>query len=235
MESEGVFSMNISLLVSNFGKADLFEKSLTTILPQLQQGDEICVADDSLQNDGMLDLLKSLNIPFKYKFLNNQGYRSGCYAKNVALKMASNPLIIINDPEVVHLTPCIEQIKERIADNPRTFIVPGSMYFEVSPGSERLDFIEHSQAPFIGGVLKDELFAIGGWDERFKFWGNDDNDLMWRLGLNGCKHVVFDDMKALHQWHPRPPQEAIQDANEPLLYEKAKSIVANVGKEWGRA
>jgi hypothetical protein len=81
--------------------------------------------------------------------------------------------------------------------------------------------------------MKKELMKVGGWDERFRFWGNDDNDLMYRLGLNGCHTKSDDDMVAIHQWHARPPVEAMGDYNEGLLYERPKKIIANKGKDWG--
>ena len=188
----------------------------------------------------MRDVLKSMNlnfgIPYKYHFTNNKKYRSGCIAKNIALKLSKNPLIIINDPEVFHLDDkTIFKLKEHIRQNNRTFNVVGTMKFcnDIFNDFSKYSTINHSQAPFIASVMKSELLAVGGWDERFKFWGNDDNDLMYRLGLNGVRHQVFDELVAIHQWHPRPPVDAMGDANESLLYEKPKKIVANQGKEWG--
>jgi len=231
--------MKISILVSNFHRAKLFKRSLETIKPQLQKGDEVVVADDSLFYDGMLKVLEDSGVDFQYRFLNNSKYRSGCLAKNVALKLTKNPLIIINDPEVYHVTPNIEIIRKRFEKEKRIFLVAGTMFFTTFFDQNLTNFkdmrlIEHSMAPYIGGVLRKELIAIGGWDERFKLWGNDDNDLMYRLSLNGIEHKVDDSMKAIHQWHPRPPKEIIGDANESLLYEKDKKIIANEGGGWGK-
>jgi len=233
--------MRVSILVTNFGKAHLFKQSLPSILPQLEPDDEIVVCDDGPQ-DGINDLLKTLPVRWKYWRTDNDKYRSGCKAKNITVKLASHEVCIISDPEVWHVTHCIDQIRDYLSKNKRQFIVPGSMYFAKTMAQEPKDFdlskawgyIPKSQAPFIGGVMKQELYAIGGWDERFKFWGNDDNDLMHRLGKNGCHHVVDNDMVALHQWHSRPPAEAMGDTNESLLYEKDKPIVANQGVEWGK-
>ncbi len=234
--------MNISLLVSNFGRAELFKRSLESILPQMGKWDEIVVADDSVEEgekEKMKAVLASVPVvPYKYVDMKNTKYRSGVFAKNVALRSCSNFLVIINDPEVMHITPNIKIIRERFdSGDRRVFLVPGTMYFS-NAGQSLSDFqgmrtTDHSMAPFIGGIPREELMAIGGWDERFVFWGNDDNDLMYRLGLNGVRHVVDDSMQALHQWHERQPQSAMGDYNEPLLYEKPKKIVANEGKEWG--
>lgn len=237
---------SVSILISNFNRGFLFDESIQSIIPQLKVGDEIVVADDTIggQDEVMKRVLElatsKYGIKTKYLYLNNDHYRSSCYAKNVALKNSSNNIIIINDPEVIHISECIKQIKETLKEQPRAFIVPSTMYFPNQDQALDLGYLdqyrkmEKSQAPFIGGVMKVELIAVGGWDERFKFWGNDDNDLMHRLGQNNAVHLVHPDMVALHQWHDRPPREALGDFNEPLLYEDRKPVVANMGKEWGK-
>lgn len=233
--------MNVSLLVTNFGKADLFKISLQKIMPQLTPQDEIVIVDDGPLDDMpivAMGIRKKCQI--RYSKTTNSEYRSGCRAKNKALKLASNELIIIHDPEVYQISNCINYIRSHFdkEENRNDFINAATMYFSKRNQSvdlplDHYGLIPHSMAPFIAGVRKKNLLNIGGWDERFKYWGNDDNDLMGRLGRDGVVHKAIDEMVALHQWHPRPPQEMHGDANESLLYEKDKPIVANEGKEWG--
>jgi GT2 family glycosyltransferase len=149
------------------------------------------------------------------------------------VRRASNELLIINDPEVIHITPCINQLRGLFPS--KRFIVAGTMRFGLDWHNDldKFNIINKSMAPFIAGVMKSEIMAVGGWDERFIYWGNDDNDLMYRLGMNGCNHVCDETMIAYHQSHDRPPKEAMGDCNEGLLYEKDKKIVANQGVNWG--
>ncbi len=227
--------MNISLIITSRNRFRLFKKSWASIRPQLIEGDELIIIEDSDNPDQWKSFLQE--IPFKSTFVctYNKDYRSCCLAKNMAVKLATNPLLIINDPEVYHITPCINFLRDKLTENPYQFAVPGTLYSGQQAGQawEEGSLTEHSQAPFVGAVMKEEIEKIGGWDERFKFWGNDDNDLMYRLGLNECKHKVYDELKIFHQWHERPPRDAMGDYNEPLLYEKDKSIIANKGQEWG--
>lgn len=227
--------MQVSLLITSRNRLRLFKKSWASIQPQLKEGDELIVVEDSDNPDQWKTFLQ--DIPFKSTFVctYNRDYRSCCIAKNMAVKLATNPLLIINDPEVFHITPCIEFLKEKLEENPRQFAVPGTLYSGQHAGQvwEEGFLTEHSQAPFVGAVLREEIEKVGGWDERFRFWGNDDNALMNKLGLNGCHHKVYDELKIFHQWHERPPREAMGDYNEPLLYEKNSSPINNVGKEWG--
>jgi len=243
--------MNVSLLVTSFKRGPLFEKSLPSILPQLTNEDEIVVVNDG-PLDSMEQVLKGAMVrnvidptgntfgPIPYKFIDtgNRGYHGCCHAKNVGLKAAKHDLVIINDPEVMHISDCITQLRKYFEnpENARKFVVPGSMYFAKDPqnqGFKESNFIGHSQAPFIGAMMKQEAIAVGGWDERFQYWGNDDNDLMHRMGKNGTIHECNEALVAFHQWHDRPPAEAMGDCNESLLYEQDKPIIANQGKEWG--
>lgn len=226
--------MNISIIVTSYNRRPLFYKSFNSFKRHLTDNDEIIVVEEG-RDENWQGFLRSIWPNFQFYFTNNKKYRSCSFAKNIALKKAKNELIMINDPEVEHLTDIIPEMKKRLFDNPRQFIVPSTLYSETRPNSDRRFWakIENQQAPFVAMCMKNELISVGGWDERFKYWGNDDNDLMYRLGLNGCSHVVMPGAEILHQWHERPPMYAMGDYNEPILYEKSKNIVANTGREWG--
>lgn len=54
-------------------------------------------------------------------------------------------------------------------------------------------------------LFKKEAFkAVGGYDEKFIYWGWEDNDLVERCIAKGLKHSFFPGKTILfHQWHPR--------------------------------
>lgn len=225
--------MKVSLIISSFNRLRYFINTWQTIKDQLEEGDELIVVEDGIEK-GWNGYLISLGVKYKLIETHNEIYRSGVIPKNIALKLADNPIIIINDPEVMHISPCITVFRKFLEER-SAFLVPGTLYSgrHEGAGLDASTKMENSQAPFVGGVRKEELMAIGGWDERFKYWGNDDNDLMHRLTLYGVSHIVVSELEIFHQWHQRPPKQAMGDYNEPLLYEENKSIIANKGKEWG--
>jgi len=226
--------MRKSVIISSFNRLSYFRFTWETLKTQLTREDEIIIVADGDEED-WIPYLNTLDFPFQYVQMFEGNYKGGCLAKNIGLRLAQNKMIVVNDPEVMHMYPCIEVFESELRLDPKQFLVPGTLYsgrWEGDiPSNENVTY--HSQAPFSAGVLKKELLKVGGWDERFVLWGNDDNDLMYRLGLNGVKHSVLDELRIFHQYHNRPPQKAIGDANESLLYEKKKSIVANKGKDWG--
>ena len=225
--------MNVSILISSFNRLKYFINTWPTIKDQLIEGDELVVIEDGIEK-GWNGYLLSLGVKYQLVETHNEIYRSGVVPKNIGLKIARNPIVIINDPEVMHISQCITVMREFLTDR-RAFVVPGTLYSgkHEGQGLQGATKMENSQAPFVGGCLKEDLMDVGGWDERFKYWGNDDNDLMHRLGLNHVRHIVVPELEIFHQWHPRPPKEAMGDYNEPFLYEKDKPVIANIGKQWG--
>lgn len=225
--------MKVSLIISSFNRLKYFVNTWQTIKDQLLEGDELVVVEDGIEK-GWNGYLLSLGVKYQLVETHHDTYRSGVIPKNIALKMARNDLIIINDPEVMHISPCITVMRKFLEER-RAFVVPGTLYsgkYE-GQGLEGSTKMENSQAPFVGGCHKQDLMDIGGWDERFKYWGNDDNDLMTRLGMNHVRHIVVPELEIFHQWHERPPKQAMGDYNEPFLYEKDKPVIANIGKQWG--
>ncbi len=100
----------------------------------------------------------------------------------------------------------------------------------------------------IAGFLREDLIAVGGYDESFLSNGAgayDDIDLFARLSWYG-KEVVIPEMRGIHLHHDAPPPEAkdpsIVDKNYNIMSERQeqhnknpKSSVwkVNVGKNWG--
>lgn len=224
--------MSISVIITSFNRLPQFKQTYHTLINQLSEEDELVVVEEGQEREWP-NFLKTLNVPFTFVFTNNNRYRSCSTAKNIALRLAKNDLIAINEPEVMQIDQCIFALKAELEKEPRQFAVVGTMYFDTSADGNPTR-MEHSQAPFVAMVCKKELVDIGGWDERYKYWGNDDNDLMDRLRMNGCRHVVYDRLQAHHRWHIRPPAYAMGDCNEKLLYEKNRKVVANAGKKWGK-
>ena len=246
--------MNVSILVTAFKRSHLFEKSLPQILDQLTPDDEIVYVNDGPE-DGAEKMLEysfvkdpkaptptAVHLNYQYINTGNTAYHNCVRAKNIGLKACRNELIIIRDPEVMEITQNINFAKEYFSnpENQRHYICVADMTFELAPQDKTLERTTSkldSYAPFVAAVMKKELMAVNGWYERFiKYWGNDDNNLAGRLTKNGVRHLKMMELQAYHQYHDRPPKEAMGDCNNSLL-EKANfdnDIVANQDNpHWG--
>jgi len=96
--------------------------------------------------------------------------------------------------------------------------------------------------PFFMGVTKKDYVDIGGYDEDFTGLGYDDDDIVNRLQLNGCKYINCP-AETIHLWHERKWSGPLNTLPENLkqliylnknLYESRKAIIKrNINKEWG--
>lgn len=97
------------------------------------------------------------------------------------------------------------------------------------------------------GVKRDDLFAVGGWDESFTGYGWDDFDIQWRLeGLykNSKNRNQFDrpiaminDLAVIHLWHPKNyPYDIYWHSrqNQKIGSSRNGEYVVNQGIEWGK-
>lgn len=266
--------MNVSVLMTIYNRSKLLNRSLPSVIKQLETNDEIIVVDDG-STDNVMEIVEK----YRKNFLNihyfrreKSGYNNGAIPKNIALKKSKNELIIISDPEVIHLTGCIKQIKSYIKNNDRLFITVGTMFFvgdKFQPKIEsgEYDLVEYVKnhkgipvregngwfdeqknvwmmkdqlAPFIGGIKREHLMAIGGWDERFnQFWGHDDTDVQTRLRIYGIRQITDNAIMGIHQYHSRPTPQSmvgVDSVNLEIVKEHhyKNKYLANEGIEWGK-
>ncbi|MGH8041980.1 MAG: galactosyltransferase-related protein [Rudaea sp.] len=77
---------------------------------------------------------------------------------------------------------------------------------------------------FAGGVFliaRAAFVRIGGWDERFRGWGGEDDAMSYRLERSRVPAIELDQRPALHLAHPRPRATTFEQphyaANRALL------------------
>jgi len=90
---------------------------------------------------------------------------------------------------------------------------------------------------------REDMLAIGGWDEGFPgVWGFDDIDMLTRMRIYGCNQIIDNDIEILHQFHTNTGHSlgAANGLVENDVYFQSKgldhnsdNLVANVGREWG--
>lgn len=99
------------------------------------------------------------------------------------------------------------------------------------------------------GILACErkaLFAIGGWDERFEFYGPEDKDVLHRLDRNGAKIGYYDldklitmirtpDTERTANYRLQLSKQEMSALGKEILEQndKANIVIANKGVEWG--
>ena len=136
-------------------------------------------------------------------YTHNEGYNAS-KALNLGVKNSKNDYIIITSPEVKPTTDVLQQFSESLGKNIICEVVDqdenGNLTILVSS-------IYRSDTPamyFLALFNKGDIEKINGWDEDFmKGYAYEDNDFGERFVRAGLTFEVREDIKGLHQYHPR--------------------------------
>lgn len=176
-------------------------------------------------------------------FVYNPGPFNKSWGYNVAVRYASTPILAFGDADVILPAAQLQQAVELcmssyVAVNPYRRLIDltaeesalvGQGDFDLHP--ERPDNRQNRQAigehvVFCGGLFlirRDAFIHLGGWDERFRGWGGEDDAMTYKLERARLPATELDDRPALHLWHPRPRQSTFEQphyaANAALLAE----------------
>lgn len=131
-------------------------------------------------------------------------------AFNIGVKNANYDTIIIQSPEVLPLTPVLDQLVQLKGKNVICQVFDegedGSRVMHMnSPSLVNSQFRGESPAMyFLAQFNKADIEKINGWDEAFmKGYAYEDNDFGDRWVRAGIPFEVHDEIQAIHQYHPR--------------------------------
>lgn len=125
-------------------------------------------------------------------------------AFNIGVREAKFDNIIITSPEVKPSTDVLEQLSHLLDKN---VICNVDDQDEHGNLSNLVSSTFRSETPymyFLAMFRKEDIKTINGWDEEFmRGYAYEDNDFGDRWVRAGLPFEVHDEIKALHQYHPR--------------------------------
>lgn len=124
---------------------------------------------------------------------------------NIGVREARYEQVIMSSPEVKPLTNVLEQLETLLGQN-----VVCQVFDEDENGDSRMSLVHHgfrSDTPaayFLAMFNKADIEAINGWDEDFMAgYAYEDTDFGARWVRAGLPFIVNEQIKAVHQYHPR--------------------------------
>jgi glycosyltransferase involved in cell wall biosynthesis len=253
--------MLVSLILSSFKRPHLLNLGLYSIFKyKLTYLLEIIVVNDGLE-DGtkeICDKYRNLGLDINYIFSGQRNLKSiknrvSGFALNIGIKQSKGDIVILSCPEIFHLNNALEILVDNLISNPRSMVIPNSMYFDQKGMvTEQLIELEdsiidynllslnetHVQMPYLMALYKKYLVEIGGYDEDFIGYAADDNDLIDRLKLKGLTHLRTE-AKIIHLYHGGTGDGYSHPENPDWVYNynlykiRKGVIVRNEGLEWG--
>lgn len=124
-------------------------------------------------------------------------------ALNIGVRKAKYEDIIITSPEVMPLTDVLKQFSE-CDENIICAVDDQSVAGELSPLVNKQFRSDTPAMYFLARFKKSDIETINGWDEEFlRGYAYEDNDFGDRWKRAGIPFLVREDIKAVHQYHPR--------------------------------
>jgi len=192
--------LKLSVIMTTYNRAGHLRRGLYLVLNQEVKPDEVIIVDDGSTDSTRAvveDYQRSQEVPIKYIYNRNFGYKNSCLAKNIGIKQATGDLLIFTEPEVLHIGEVISAHLQHHT-NPGLFVSSGTVYFVFAgiirkltlghfkkpktildiqpiieweegyfPQPEDIAVLRKVNAPYCASCWKEDLMKINGFDERY--------------------------------------------------------------------
>lgn len=219
----------ISIAMAYKNRRPQLIKTLESIEAQQYKDIEVIIVDDRSEKEHQIADLKS-RFPFiTVARIEDNPYKNPCVGYNLAFSLCSGEIVIIQNPECLHVGELIQSVADNInedkylsyacynvteknlnslyeADDKKQFILSLPQEYNQSKG-EAITWYNHSQYRkvdfhFTTAITRKNLESISGFDERFKFGMEyDDDEFRTRIKRKGLEFVNIDDPFSVHQYH----------------------------------
>jgi glycosyltransferase involved in cell wall biosynthesis/GT2 family glycosyltransferase len=196
--------MLVSVVIPTFNRKEILRKTLLSFQNQTSKDFEIIVADDG-STDGTDEMVKSLKVPYpiKHVWQKNAG-RSA--ARNIGVKNSIGSIILFVDDHIIVDKKLIEEHLSfhKNLRNTNVGVIRGRIEFTESSDEtpkqtkylpeDRTKKFKDEQNPLMMfhtnniSVRKDAFVKVGGFDEDFREYGFQDQELGYRLRRAGYKY-----------------------------------------------
>lgn len=164
------------------------------------------------------------------------------HALNIGIRLALTDYIFTADIDMVFEPEFVDRLNSLSSADSATFFKVAYLKQGVDPsGFNSNDVASYSAEHALGLALipREVLNRLNGYDEFYRFWGREDNDIKLRLELNGTKTIFHDEILMYHIYHPPAntsdllPDKWLQFQNDYLKH-FSEVMVRNTVGEWGR-
>ncbi|HXW51554.1 MAG TPA: glycosyltransferase [Candidatus Acidoferrales bacterium] len=209
----------LSVVVPTYNRKPTLEVVLPTLLEQTLAPDayEIIIAD-SMSADGTAQYLASVieNVGQRVRHL--QGHYGGrAAARNAGIAQARAPVVLFTDADILASPTLLERHAHAHAGARRVALVGCELQVrslqdyraQRDDPSRRKPLHPRTRRTlswlyFLTGnasVRRDDLLAVGGFDEAFTGYGHEDLELGYRLARSSVQ-ILYDPEAINYHWHP---------------------------------
>lgn len=214
---------------------------------------EVIIVDDNSSPEHTLDdIVANYDFPIRYIKISKEekgGRINPCSVYNKGFRAAKGRVVVIQNPECIHVGNLFEYLKHNLGDNDYkafscynctsnelTQELLGDMSLINDPGftqRNKVCWYNHPQARpvhyhFCAAMTNDNLKVLGGFDEAFAegAW-YDDNEIILSIEKNLRATIeTVDPSKGfvVHQWHARDAESTVDKAAYAGMIQKNKEL-----------
>lgn len=243
--------VRLSVITPTYNKLHLLRRTLDSLSKQSFPASdfEVLVIDDG-STDGTREYLENCSTPFALRTLPQGENRGRAAARNRGIEDASGELVVFLDDDMELVEGFLEahwdfhQGRSKVAgignviNHPEVTEAPIDRYMSTR-GAQKIK--DQGRLPWRyfstnnASVRREDLQAIGGFDEQFRFYGFEDLELAYRLEKErGVQLWFVTGARSLHI-HPHTLQEVLEKktlvgrSSMPYLFSKHPETVAEMG------
>ncbi|HEV2908781.1 MAG TPA: glycosyltransferase [Candidatus Eremiobacteraceae bacterium] len=210
--------MKLSVVIPTYNRVDTLRVVVPSLLEQtLPAGDYELVIADSRSTDGTSEYLASLGAGDRIRHLPGD-YTGRASARNAGIAAAVSPLVLFTDADIIASPDLLERhVAGHAAAGRRIAIVGCELQVKSLDDYRRQRDQPETRKPlhpadrrrlswlyFLTGnasARRDDLSAVGGFDEDFTGYGHEDLELGYRLEKAGVE-LRYDAQAINYHWHP---------------------------------
>lgn len=209
--------MRISIVMAYYNRQALLDRTMKSIEKSQIKDYEVIIVDDASDEPCVCPQAKVLRIEPKDKW-----YHNPCIPYNKGFREATGDIVIIQNPECMH----VGDILDYADKNARTNLYISFGCYAINPTeTENLDngilpekinstfvidgrhgwYNHTTYRPkayhFCSAIMRQDLVALGGFDERYANGVAFDDDAFIRSIKRKMPVVIIDDPYVIHQYH----------------------------------
>lgn len=151
-------------------------------------------------------------------------------AINIGIRLSDTPYLLMTDIDCIFSENFVEEALNVLERNDKSVVL--CQKIDLDEDGRVGELHEPSASGSCIGIDRDWLMKVHGFDERYTFWGREDNDLVDRAVSDGYQTVwITDRVKMFHQWHSPAPMHTLA-MNAAYYNIPNKPLVRNEGG-WG--
>lgn len=235
-----IHNFDVSLVLPFYKRTREFSKVLPLNASYFQRNgiEVIIVMDEPTEEGSVIRLIEQY--PFiNWKTVVNDTIhepRNPAKVINVGIRHASKKYVMVSSPETQLYTDVIYQLRNVLEYYPGHYAI-GTVAFIQEDSEITDDLLLNSFFIPYGSFMakKEQLFKITGYDESFKDWGGEDDNIRRRLDMAGIDKVFVPDAKSLHYEKELKFTERQSTSYTPREFRKIKypKTPKPNGEKWG--